>query len=42
MLPTLFITGHAGSANTLLDQVKTLLIFVAFWSVPQTVEHGDY
>ena len=42
MLPTSFITGHARSAHAFLYQVETVLIFVAFWSVPQTVEHGDY
>jgi hypothetical protein len=42
MLPTSFITGHAGSTHTLLYQVETLLIFVPFWSVSQTVKHGDY
>jgi hypothetical protein len=42
MLPTSSITGHARSANAFLYQMETVLIFVAFWSVSQTVKHGDY
>ena len=42
MLPTSFITGYAGSTHAFLYQVETVLIFVAFWSVSQTVKHGDY
>jgi hypothetical protein len=42
MLPTSSITGHTGSTHAFLYQMETVLIFVAFWSVAQTVKHGDY